>query len=140
MVLNGRLTSVTSKRMLSVQKFSAVPNVTGMEIQPCGITNTRPTPENGRDGWSFPIGICRFLKAARLMRLSAAPLSIKTWYSLTLAMVGETSNGSCLAPAMLMGQPEVSNPIGVFIHLRCGTAFGAGAAAAISRRKALMMR
>jgi hypothetical protein len=78
MTLNGRLTSATSKRTLSVRKFSAVPNVTGREMQPRGLTDTGPTPENGRDGWSFSIGICSFLKAARLMRLRAAPPSIKT--------------------------------------------------------------
>jgi hypothetical protein len=63
-------------------------------MQPRGVTDTGPTPENGRDGWSFPIGICSFLKAARLMRLRTAPPSIKTWYSLMLEMVGETSSGS----------------------------------------------
>jgi hypothetical protein len=40
----------------------------------------------------------------RLMRLRAAPLSIRTWYNLMLVMVGETSSGSCPAPAMLLGQ------------------------------------
>jgi hypothetical protein len=94
MALNGRLTSATSKRMLSVRKFSVVPNVTGREMQPRGVTDIGPTLENGRDGWSFPIGICSFLRAARLMRLRAAPLSIKTWNSLTLEMIGETSNRS----------------------------------------------
>jgi hypothetical protein len=94
-----------------------------------------------RDGWSFPIDICNFLKAARLMRLRAAPPSIKMWYSLTLEMVGETSSGSCQMLAMLVGQSEESNPIGVFTHLRCGAAFGTGvaaAAAAISQRRVLM--
>jgi hypothetical protein len=61
-------------------------------MQPCGVTDTGPTPENGRDGWNFPIGICSFLKAARLMRLSASPPSIMTWYNLTLGMVRETSH------------------------------------------------
>jgi hypothetical protein len=32
MALNGRLTSATSKRTLSVRKFSVVLNVTGREI------------------------------------------------------------------------------------------------------------
>jgi hypothetical protein len=73
MALNGRLTSTTSKRTLSVRKFSAVPNVIGGEIQSRGVTDTGPTLENGRDGWSFHIGICSFLKATRLMRLRAAP-------------------------------------------------------------------
>jgi hypothetical protein len=77
MALNGRLTSATSKRTLSVRKISAVPNVTGREMQPRGITNIGPTPENGRDGCSFPIGIYSFLKAARLMKLRAAPPSIR---------------------------------------------------------------
>jgi hypothetical protein len=129
-----------SKRTLSVRKFSTVPNVIGREMLPHGMTDIGPTPENGIDGRSFPIRICSLLNAARLMRLSAIPLSIKTWYSLTLAMVGETSSGSCPMPAMLLGQSEASNPIGVSTHLRCGTAFGTGAAAAISRRKVLMMR
>jgi hypothetical protein len=62
MALNGRLTCTTSKRTLFVRKFSAVPNVTKREMQPHGITGTVPTPENGRDGWSFPIRICSFLK------------------------------------------------------------------------------
>jgi hypothetical protein len=38
MALNGRLTSATSKRTLSVRKFSAVSNVTGREMQPRGVT------------------------------------------------------------------------------------------------------
>jgi hypothetical protein len=32
-----------------MRKFSAVPNVTGREMQPRGITDTGPTPENGHD-------------------------------------------------------------------------------------------
>jgi hypothetical protein len=36
-----------SKRTLSVQKFSTVPNVTEREMQPHGTTDTGPTPENG---------------------------------------------------------------------------------------------
>jgi hypothetical protein len=120
MALNERLTSATSKRTLSVRKFSAVPNVNGREMQPRGVTDTRSTPENGCDGWSFPIGICNFLKAARLMRLRVAPPSIKMWYNLTLEMVGETSSGSFAALAMLLGQSEASNPIRVSTHLRCG--------------------
>jgi hypothetical protein len=117
-----------------VRKFLGVPNVTGKVIQLCGITDTRSTPENGCDSWSFPIDIRSLLKVARLVRLSAAPLSIKTWYSLMLTMDGETSSGSCSAPTMLLGQSEASKPIGVSIHLRCG------AAVVISRRKVLMMR
>jgi hypothetical protein len=131
---------VTSKGTLSVRKLSAVPNVIGREKQPHSITNTKPTPENGCDNWSFLIGICNFLKAARLMRLRAAPPSIRTWYNLLLAMVGETSNGSCPTPDMRFRQSEALNPINVSTHLRCGAAFGAGAAAAISRRKVLTMR
>jgi hypothetical protein len=109
-----------------------IPNVTEREMQPRDITDTELTPANGCDGWSFPIAICSFLKAARLMRLSAAPPSIKTWYNLTLAMVGETSSGSYPTPAMLLEQSEASNPIGVSTHLLCGAAFGAGATVAIS--------
>jgi hypothetical protein len=134
MALNERLTSTTSKRTLSMRKFSAIPNVTGREMQPRGVTDTGPTPENGRDGWSLPISIYSFLKAARLMRLKDVPPSIKTWYSLTLEMVGETSSGSWPALAMLSRQSEESNPIRVSTHLRCGAAFGVGAAAATSRR------
>jgi hypothetical protein len=52
----------------------------------------RPTPENGCEGSSFDIGIYSFLKAMRLMRLSAAPPSTKTWYSLMLAIVREMSS------------------------------------------------
>jgi hypothetical protein len=140
MVLNGRLISATLKMTLSVRKLSTVPNVIGREMQPRGITDTGPTPENGCDGWSFPIGICSILKAVRLMRLRAAPPSIKTWYSLTLEMVRETNSGSRLALAMLLGQSEAWNPIGVSTHLRCGAAFGAGVTAAISRHKVLMTR
>jgi hypothetical protein len=88
MALKGRLTSVTSNRMPFVQKFSGIPNVIGRGIQLRGITGTRPTPENGRDDWSFDIRICRFLKAAMLMRFSDVPPSIRTWYNLMLTMVG----------------------------------------------------
>jgi hypothetical protein len=62
---------VTSKRTLYVRKFLGVPNVTRREIHPCDITDTGSTPENGREGWSFDIGICSFLKAS-------------TWYNLML--------------------------------------------------------
>jgi hypothetical protein len=85
---------MTSNMTLSVRKFSGVPNVTGREIHPRGMTGTRPTPDNGCDGWSFDTSICSFLKATKLIRLSAAPPSIRTWYSLMLMMVGETSSGS----------------------------------------------
>jgi hypothetical protein len=44
--------------------------------------------------------IYSFWKAARLMRSRVAPPSIRTWYSLMLAMVGETTSRSCLTPAM----------------------------------------
>jgi hypothetical protein len=140
MALNGRLTSATSKRTLSVRKFFAISNVTGREMQPRGVTDTGPTPENKHDSWSFPISICSFLKAARLMRLRAAPPSIKTWYNLTLEMVGETSSGSCPASAMLLEQLEASNLIEVSTHMRCGAAFGVEAAAAISQHRALTTR
>jgi hypothetical protein len=138
--LNERLTSATSKRTLSMRKFSAVPNVTGREMQSHGVTDTGPTPENGHDGWSFPIGICSFLKAARLMRLRVTPPSIKTWYNMTLEMVRKTSRGSYPAPTLLLGQSEASNPIGVSTHLWCGAAFGARATAAISQRRVLTTR
>jgi hypothetical protein len=123
-----------------MQNFSGVPNVTGREIQPRGITETGPTPENGRDDWSFDINICSFLKAAKLIRFSASPPSIRTWYNLMLTMVGETSSGSCPALAMLLGQLEASKLIYISIHLWCAIAFGAGAAAATSQRRFLMMR
>jgi hypothetical protein len=45
------------------------------------------------------------------MRLNTASPSIKMWYSLTLEMVGETSSGSCLAPAMFLGQSEATNQL-----------------------------
>jgi hypothetical protein len=109
-------------------------------MQPRGITDTGPNPENGRDGWSFPISIYSFLKAARLIRLRDVPLSIRTWYNLTLVIVGETSSRSCPAPAMLLGQTVASNPTRVSTHLRCGAAFSAWAATVISQRKVLMMR
>jgi hypothetical protein len=107
-------------------------------MQPHCVNDTGPTLENGRDGWSFPIGICSFFKAARLMILRAAPPSIKTWYSLTLEIVGETSSESYPAPAMLLGQLEALNPIGVSTHFRCIIAFGTRATAAISQRRVLM--
>jgi hypothetical protein len=50
MALKGRLTFTMSNRTLSVRKFSCIPNVTGREIHPRGMTGTEPTPENGRDG------------------------------------------------------------------------------------------
>jgi hypothetical protein len=139
MALKGRLTYMTSNRMLSVRKFSDILNVTRREIQPHGITGTEPTPENGRDVWSFHIGICSFLKAAKLMRFSAAPPSIRTWYSLILTMVGETSSRSCPAPTMLLEQSEASKLIDVSIHLWCDTAFGTGVAVATSRHRFLVV-
>jgi hypothetical protein len=80
-----------------------------------------PTPENGREGASFDIRICSFLKAVRLMRLRAAPPSTKMWYNLLLAMVGMMSSGSYPAPAMFLGQSEVLKPIVISIHLWWGT-------------------
>jgi hypothetical protein len=41
---------------------------------------------------------------------------------------------------MFLGQSEASKPIDVSIHLRCGAALGAGAAATTARRRVLMMR
>jgi hypothetical protein len=134
MALKGRLTSATLLRMLSVRKFSSIPIVTEREIQPCGITEIGPTLENGRDGWSFNIGICGFLKTARLIRLRAAPLSMRTWYSLMLAIVGETISGRFL------GQSVASKLISVSIHLRCGATPRVGAIAATMRRRVLMTR
>jgi hypothetical protein len=122
MTLKGRLTSVASKRTLYVRKFIGILNVTGSKIQPHSITDTGPTQENGHEGWSFNIMICSFLKAARLIRLRVAPPSIRMWYNLMLVMVGETINGSCPAPAKLLGQSEASKLIDASIHLRCGTA------------------
>jgi hypothetical protein len=130
--IEGRLTSAASNKTLSVRKFSGIPNVTGREIQPRGITGTGPTLENGRDGWSFDISICSFLRAAKLIRFSAAPPSIRTWYNLMLMMNGETSSGSYPARAMLLRQSEVSKLIDVSIHLWCDAAFGAGVAATTS--------
>jgi hypothetical protein len=129
-----------SNRILSMRKFSGVLNVTGREIHPCRMTGTGPTPKNGSDCWSFNIGICNFLRAAKLIRFNAAPLSIRTWYSLTLMMVGETSSGTYPARAMLLGQSEASKLIDVSIHLWCGAALGVGTTAATSWRRFLMMR
>jgi hypothetical protein len=50
MALKGRLTSVTSIKMLSVLKFLGALNVTGKEIQLHSMTNIDPTLENGRNG------------------------------------------------------------------------------------------
>jgi hypothetical protein len=102
--------------------------------------NARYCPlENGHDGQSFDISICSFLKAAKLIRCSTAPPSIRTCYGLTLMMVRKTSSGTCLPPAMLLGQSEASKLIDVSIHLWCGAALGAGTTAATSRRRFLMM-
>jgi hypothetical protein len=123
-----------------MRKFSGVLNVTGREIDPYRMTSTGPTLENGRDDWSFEIGICSFLKAAKLIRYNAAPPSIRTWYNLTLMMVGETSSGSYPTPAMLLGQSEASKLIDVSINLWCGAALGAGAVSTTSRRRFLTMQ
>jgi hypothetical protein len=61
------------------------------------------------------------------------------WCSLTLAMVGEMSSGSYLAPAMFLGQSEASKLINVSIHLWWGAGLGTGTAAATSRCRVLMM-
>jgi hypothetical protein len=115
-------------------------NVTGREMLPRGIMDPGLTPVNGRESWSFDIRICSFLKAARLMRLSAAPPLTRASYNLMLAMVGETSSGSSPAPAMFLGQTEASKLIGVSIHLWWGAALGVDAAAATARRRVLTAR
>jgi hypothetical protein len=91
--LKGRLTSAMKKSMLFVWKFSGVLNVTGREIQPHGINDTKPTPENGCEGYSFDIGICSFLKLERLMRLRAAPPSIR----MLLTFLMQLRNGTELS-------------------------------------------
>jgi hypothetical protein len=53
----------------------------------------------------------------RLIRLRAAPPSIRMWYNLMLAMVSETSNGSYPVPTMLLGQSMASKLIIVYNHL-----------------------
>jgi hypothetical protein len=138
MALKGRLSSATSKMTLSVRLFSGVLNVTEREMLPRGVMELRPTPENGREGESLDMGIYNFWKAVRLMRLRATLSSIKTWYSLTLAMVGETTSRSCPAPAMFLGQSKASNVIDVSIHLWWGAALGLVAAAATAQCSVLM--
>jgi hypothetical protein len=104
---------------------------------PHGMMVSKPTPKSGREGASLDIGICGFWKAARLIRLRAASPSTRTWYSLMLALVGETTSWSCLAPAMFLGQSEASKPIDVSIHLWWGATLGVGAAAATARCRVL---
>jgi hypothetical protein len=74
------------------------------------------------------------------MRLRAIPPSIRMWYSLTLAMVRETSNGSCPAPTMFLGQSEVLNVIDVAIHLWWGATLDAGASVTTAWCSVLMTR
>jgi hypothetical protein len=61
---------------------------------PRGMIESGPTPKNGREGVSLDMGICSFWKALRMMRLRAALPSIRTWYNLTLVMVGDDGNKS----------------------------------------------
>jgi hypothetical protein len=98
-----------------------------------------PIPKNGCEGASLDIGICSFWKVATLMRLRAALPSIRTWYNLNLAMVGEMTSGSYPAPAMFLGQSEASKPIDVSIQLWWGATLGTSAAAATTQRRELMM-
>jgi hypothetical protein len=70
---------------------------------PRGMIEPSPTPKNDHEGVSLDMGICSFCKAARLMRLRAAPPSMRMWYSLMLVMVGEMTSGSYLVPAMFLG-------------------------------------
>jgi hypothetical protein len=107
---------------------------------PRGIMEPGPTPKNGHEGASLDMGICSFSKVARLMRLRAIPLSIRTWYSLMLAMVGEMTCRSCPALTMFLWQLEASNLIDVSIHLWWGIALSAGATAATARHSVLMTR
>jgi hypothetical protein len=96
---------------------------------PRGMMELGPTPKNGREGVSLDMEIRNFWKAARLMRLRAAPPLISMWYSLTLVMVGEMTSRSCPAPAMFLWQSEASKPMDISIHLWWGIAAGASAAA-----------
>jgi hypothetical protein len=54
------------------------------------------------------------------MRLRVVPPSIRTWYSLMLAMVGEMTSRSYPAPNMFLGQFEALNMINICIHLWWG--------------------
>jgi hypothetical protein len=103
MALKGRLTSSTSKSLLSVRYFSDVPNVTGRDMLPREMMEPEPTRENRHEGESLDMGICSFGKAVRLMRFRATPPSIRMWYNMTLAMVGETTSGSYSVPIMFLG-------------------------------------
>jgi hypothetical protein len=115
--------------------------MTEREMLPCGMMKPGPTPKNEREGEILDTAICSFWKAAvRLMRLRAAPPSIRMWYSLTLVMVEEITSGSCLAHAMFLGQSEAPNTVNVSSHLWWGTALGMGAAVATTRHNILMMR
>jgi hypothetical protein len=67
----------------------------------------------------------------------AAPPSTRTWYNLMLAMVGDTSSGSCLASDMFLGQSEKSKMIDISIHLWWGAALGASAAIATTQHRVL---
>jgi hypothetical protein len=70
---------------------------------PSGMIESEPTLKNGHERVSLDMGICSFWKAARLMRLKTTPLSIRTWYNMTLVMVGEPTSGSYLAPTIFLG-------------------------------------
>jgi hypothetical protein len=107
---------------------------------PHGMMDPGPTPKNGREEESLDMEICIFCKAAKLMRLRATLPSIRMWYNLVLAMVGETTSRSYPAPDMFLGQSEASNAIDVSIHSWWGTAHSAGVAAAIAQCSVLMMR
>jgi hypothetical protein len=72
--------------------------VTGWKILLHGPMEAEATPKNGCEGESLDMEICSFCKVARLMRLRAALPSMRTWYSLMLAMVREMTSGSCLTP------------------------------------------
>jgi hypothetical protein len=140
MALKGTLTSAMLKTMLSVRSFSSVPSIIGWEMLPRGMMEPRPTPKNGCEGSSLDMGIYNFWKAARLIRLRAAPPSIRMWYNLMLAMVREMTSGSYPAPTIFLGQSEASKQIDISIHLWCGAALGAGAVVVIARHRVLMTR
>jgi hypothetical protein len=74
------------------------------------------------------------------MRLRAASSSIRTWYSLTLAMVKEMTSGSSPAPTMFWGSQRHQSRLTSPSTCGGGATLGVGTTAGIVWRRVLMTR
>src|SRR3954462_13956436 len=107
-----------SKVILSVLKFSSLPNVTGNVIFPFVLLLPGLIPWNVPVSSSSLSGTWSFLSTTEEIRFKLAPLSTSILVTLRLQIVGETNIGKHPTAVVRSGWSSISKMIGVPDHFR----------------------